>query len=462
MCIKRFFSSLFLSISLILFVNTSMAQQTTGPVTTKPVLAITHWQTASGIPVYFVQASQLPMLDLQVIFTAGSGQDGKNGGLAQLTNNLLNEGAGAFSAEQIAQQFDRVGAIFSASINRDLATVGLRSLTDPNFLNPALTTFTRVLTSPSFSDTSFNLVKKQILIQLEQDRQDPSTIAKKAFMKALYGNHPYSHALSGDTASINAINLTDVKQFYQQFYVQKNALIAMVGDLTPAQAHTIAEQVTKALPMGNAAAPLSPAAAATKALTQHIEFPSQQTSILVGQVSIAPQDPDLFPLMVGNYTLGGAPLVSILFNQVREARGLAYQAVSQFAPLAANGPFLMLLQTRNEQATNALNLSQQLLRNFVSQGPTAEQLSAAKQNLIGSFPLSFTSNQDILNQLAFLAFYHLPLDYFDTYRQKLNNVTAEQVQKAFAKHIDLNALTTITVGKTSAASNAPEPHVAQQ
>lgn len=449
------FRSLF-AFSLFLFTCPSMAQQPN----TKPVLAINHWQTASGIPVYFIQASQLPMLDLQVVFAAGSARDGKNGGLAQLTSGLLNEGSAQFSAEQIAQQFDSVGAIFNAAINRDMATVGVRSLTHPDYLTPALKTFTTVLTAPSFPEESFNRVKKQLLIQLEQDRQNPSTLAKKEFLKALYGDHPYSHGLYGDTTTVNALTLDEVKQFYQQFYVQKNALIAMVGDVTLAHAHAIAEQVSQALPIGSAAAPLPLALVANKPLTHHLDFPSQQTSILLGQVGITPQDPDSFPLLLGNYILGGGPLVSILFNEVREARGLAYHASSQFVPLAAKGPFLIFLQTRNEQATTALALSQQLLRDFVKKGPTPQQLSAAKQNIIGGFPLNFISNEEILSQIVFLAFYHLPLNYFDTYRQKINAVTAEQIQKAFMQRIHLNALTTITVGKTPVKTTSAEHHAA--
>lgn len=413
----------------------------------KPVLAIQHWQTPQGTDVYFVPTQQLPILDIQVMFNAGAARDVNQFGVANFTNALLDEGAGALTADQVAEQFDKVGAVYSAAASRDLASVGLRSLTDPQFLEPALKTFVTVLTAPQFSPAAVERVRKQIISGIQEQQQMPAEIARNAFLHTLYGNQPYGHNTLGTLESITAIQREDLLHFYQNYYVAKNAQIIMVGDVSTEKAKAIAEQITHSLSMGQAAPVIADVTVApNKAAPQNISYPSQQTTALLGQISISPQDPDYIPLYVGNYTLGGDALLSELSLQVRSQQGWAYSIVSQFSPLQGKGPFLVFLQTRNTEAQHAIDLTQKILANFVQQGPTEQQLTAAKQNIIGSFPLGLTSNADILGQLAYMVFYHLPMDYLDTYRAKVNAVTAEQIREVFQRHINPDAMAVVTVG----------------
>jgi zinc protease len=149
---------------------------------------------------------------------------------------------------------------------------------------------------------------------------------------------------------------------------------------------------------------------------------------------------------VGNHILGGADFVSLLFQEIRERRGLAYSVGSDIVPMRAEGPYMMSLQTRNEKAQEAAGLMRTLLVRFVKEGPTAAQLAAAKKNITGGFPLRIDSNRNILSYVGMLGFYGLPLDYLDTFGERINAITIDDVRRAFARHIDPQRLVTVMVG----------------
>jgi zinc protease len=411
----------------------------------KPVLNIQHFTTKNGARVLFMQTNELPMVDIAVTFNAGSARDGNDLGIAQFTNAMLEEGTKTLTADQIASQFDAVGAKFGAAVNRDMAQVQLRTLTDAKFLDPAINTFALVISEPKFARSAFKRVQKQILSAIAQEQQQPLIIAKNTFYKELYGNSPYAHAILGTAESIKSLRPKDLQSFYKKYYVAKNANISIVGDLSLLQAENIVNRITNNLPQGQAAAKLNPAAV-TPVKVKHINFPSAQTNILIGQIGIARSDPDYFPLLVGNYILGQSPLTSKLFQEVRNKQGLAYSVGSAFVPLQVPGPFAIILQTRTAKADQAIKISQQTLMKFITQGPTQKLLQAAKQSIIGHFPLELASNGKILAYLNLIGFYNLPLNYLDTYRSKISAVTLKQIQQTFQNHIHPKKLTIITVG----------------
>jgi zinc protease len=416
----------------------------------QPLLAnpqIQQWQTSNGARVYFVAAPELPMIDIRVVFDAGSARDGKQPGLALFTSAMLEEGAAGLNADTIASRFEDLGAQFSAGAYRDMATVGLRSLSKKAILKPALKTFIQVLSKPDFPTKALARVRKQMLTGLQQEEQQPESIAEKAFYKALYGDHPYAIPSDGTIKSVKAMQKKDLRDFYQRYYVAHNAVIAIVGALDEAEAKRLAEEVTAGLHAGKVAADLPQPAVLKQAKTQHIEYPSSQTHILMGQPGIARGDKDYFPLYVGNHILGGGGFGSRLTTEVREKRGLSYSVYSYFAPMHAAGPFVLGLQTRNDSADKALKVLRDTLVKFRSEGPTAKELDAAKKNITGGFPLKVDSNSDILGYIAMIGFYGLPLDYLDRFNARIEAVTAEQIRDAFQRRVDPAHMVTITVGK---------------
>lgn len=414
----------------------------------KSVLNIERWQTNHGAKVYFVQTPEIPMIQINVVFNAGSSRDNNQAGLSQFTNGLLNEGTKDLTATQIAEQFDKVGAEYSANVDKDMATVSLQSLTESQYLTPALNTFTEVLTTPIFSDDAIARVRNQILSAIQSQKQSPKSTAINLFYQNVFKNTPYQFPTNGTAETIQAIKKEDLINFYKKYYVTQNALITIVGAIDAKQAHLIAEQITRNLPVGQAATSLP---LLNKTNTQDtaikVNFPSEQTTILTGQIGINYQNPYFFPLYVGNYILGGTAFSSRLFNEVREKQGLTYNVNSIFKPLAANGPFVIMLQTRNSESQKSVDVVTKVLNEFIQQGPTEAELVRTKKQIINEFPLSLAGNDAISNYLIMLGFYQLPKDYLDTYRDKVNQVTASQIKEAFQKTIHPNGLTTILVGK---------------
>ncbi len=410
------------------------------------VPAIESWRTANGVPVYFIPARELPMVDAQILFNAGSIRDGERPGLAKLTNALLEEGAGDWSADQIADRLDRVGARFSAGSRRDSAWISLRGLVDPRYLQPAVETVARLLKDPAFAPDAVERVRQQMLTALQERAQSPGAIAQDAFFKALYGDHPYGSPPEGTTASVNAITRADIQSFQRRYYTAANAVVAIVGDLDRPGAEQLANALVGSLPIGEAAPPPPPVPPVPASQTIRVPHPSSQSHILIGQTGVSRADPDYYALYLGNHVLGGNGLVSQLSQEIREKRGLAYGAYSAFSPMRQAGPFLINLQTRNDQVDTALQVAQNTLREFTVNGPGAQALEEARQNITGGFALDLAGNGKLAGALGSIAFYGLPLDYLQNYIGTVNGITLAQVKTAWQRHVQPDKLITVIVG----------------
>ncbi|MGD8572443.1 MAG: pitrilysin family protein [Gammaproteobacteria bacterium] len=416
----------------------------------QPVAAainIQHWTTDNGARVYFVAAPELPMVDLQVTFNAGAARDtdGK-AGAALLTNAMLPEGAGKLSAEQISERFDELGARFGSDSERDMSTYTLRSLSEEDVLTPALETLATVLGEPTFPRDAFERERKRLLIGIEQRKQSPGALADEAFYEAVFQDHPYGTMPSGYEETVKSLTVADLKAFYDRYFVASNATIAIVGNLDRAKAEQVANRAVAKLKKGEPAPALPKVDALEKAAEVKVAHPSSQTHILLGQPGMHRGDPDYYALYVGNHILGGSGLVARLSNEIREKRGLAYSTYSYFLPMRKDGPFEIGLQTRNDQAEEALKVVRETVKDFITNGPTEEELTASKKNITGGFPLRISSNKKILGYIGMIGFYQLPLDYLDTFNDKVQALTVADIQDAFKRRVHPDKMVTIMVG----------------
>lgn len=418
--------------------------------TAQALPVIQQWQTGNGAQVYFVAAPELPMADIRIAFDAGSARDGQHWGLAGMTSGMLGEGVDdgttRLDSDAIAERFDAIGADFSTGADRDMASLSLRSLTREPLFDQALETLALVLNAPNFPAADFERLRKQSLIGLRYEEQSPATLASKAFYRALYGDHPYAHPGNGTAETIAALEREALLAFYRRYYVARNAVVAIVGDLNRQQAEAVAERLVGRLPAGAPPAPLPQVAPLTEAQRISRNHPSKQTHILVGQPGNYRGDPDYFPLYVGNHVLGGSGLNSRIIDEIREQRGLAYSAYSYFSPLRVHGPFTLGLQTKNSSRDEALKVLQETLQRFVAEGPSEEELTASKANITGGFPLNIDSNKDILGYLMMIGFYQQPLDYLESFTTQVEAVTRAQIRDAFQRRIDASKMVTVTVG----------------
>jgi zinc protease len=407
---------------------------------------IQHWRTDNGARVYFVAAPELPMVDVRIVFDAGAARDEDAPGLAILTNGLLAEGAAGLSANQIAEHFAAIGARFSNSAQRDMAVLSLRTLSEKKIFDEAVDMLAKILAQPDFPKNAFERERSRLLATLKRHKQSPETIADEAFYDAVYGDHPYHTPPTGTEIGIQSLDVAKLRAFYERYYVGSNAVVAIVGDLDRAGAEQLAKTLLDKLPEGQPAADLPVTSDLDEAREIRIEHPSAQTHILVGQAGMKRGDPDYFPLYVGNHILGGSGLVARLSNEIREKRGLAYSAYSYFAPMRQKGPYTFGVQTRNASAQESLDVLRETLRKFVAEGPTSAELEASKKNITGGFPLRISSNKKIIDYIAMIGFYQLPLDYLDTFNQQVQAVSVEDIKQIFQSRVYPDKMVTVLVG----------------
>jgi zinc protease len=404
---------------------------------------IQHWTAPTGAQVYFVETHVLPILDVQIDFAAGAAfvPAGKSG-LAGLTHGLLETGAGDLGEEQIADRLADIAARLGGGVDSDRASVSLRTLTSSPQREAALDLFRTVLSAPTFPQTVLEREKGRSIASIQEEDTQPEAVATKRFAAAIYPGHPYG--VSPTVESVSAVTREDLVSFHRQHYGAKGAVVSIIGDVTRAEAEAIAQRLTEALPAGGGNL-VPPAVTKPSRGTVKVPHPAAQSHVFIGSPAIRRSDADYFPLLVGNYTLGGGGFVSRLLKEVREKRGYAYSVYSYFAPRKLEGPFEINLQTKREQVGDALKVVDEVLTDYMAKGPTPKELASAKKNMVDGLALRLDSNAKLLGYVSTIGFYGLPLTYLDDFPAKVNAVTAEQVKAAFARHVKPENLVTVIV-----------------
>lgn len=412
------------------------------------ILPIQTWQTPAGARVLFVENRSLPMLDVSIDFPAGSAFDAADkAGRAALTQQLLRMGAGGMNESEIARRLADVGAQLGGRFDFDRAGVSLRTLSSGRERDAALDVLARIVKQPEFPRSVFERERERTIAGLQDADTRPDVIARLAFNRALFRDHPYGIRVSGEVDTLKLLSNTDLEVFYRSRYVAERTIVAIIGDVSRAEAERIGRQLTDGLPSaGTKPAELPAVAELERAVFSRLDHPASQSHILVGAPAIDRSHPDYFPLFVGNHVLGGGGFSSRLTDEVRQKRGLAYSVYSLFVPLVREGPFQIGLQTQGDQATEALDVVMKTLKTFLADGPTEGELAQAKDNIVGGFPLRIDSNRKILEYLATIGFYNLPLTYLDDFVKCVDNVTIADVRAAFARNISAERLVTVIVG----------------
>jgi zinc protease len=419
-------------------------------------IPIQKWVQPSGASVYLVESPAIAMLDVQIDFDAGSRRDpASKAGLASVTASLAGKGImarnglPALDENALGEAWADLGAQFDASAGSDRMSFSLRTLTDPELLAKAVALAARQMAEPSFPDAVWLRDRQKIIANLKESYTQPGSVASRAFTRAVYGNHPYGFEVT--EASVANISTQDMRVFYNSSVAVCRARISMVGAVTRAQADAIAQQLLARLPQVACAslpplAPVTEVEALAKPQQQNIAFDAAQAQVLMGQPGYKRNDPDYFALLVGNYILGGGGFVSRLQNEVREKRGLTYGAYSYFQPGLHAGAFTMSLQTRPDQAAQALDVARTVVQDFVAKGPTEEELKAAKDNLVGGFALLIDSNRKLLGNVSSIAWNDLPLNYLDTWTEQVSKVTTQDIKTAIAAKLQPDKMVTVVLG----------------
>lgn len=416
-------------------------------------IPIEHWTHASGARVYLVQSPTIPMLDVQVDFDGGSRRDPDGrAGLAGATASMVSAGTAAqpglpaLDENGLSGAWVDLGGQLGVSAGSERFSVSLRTLTDPALLERAVALAARQLATPAWPDAVWQRERERWLASLREAETRPGTLAGRAFSQAVYRDHPYGQEVTA--ATLGRITVEDMRRFYRRHVAACRAQVVLVGAVERATAERIVDRFMTALaPHG--CEPLSPVpeiAPLAQAVERQIPFEAAQAQVLIGQPGHRRNDPDFFPLLVGNYILGGGGFVSRLTTEVREKRGLSYSAYSYFAPGLHAGAFQAGLSTRPDQAAQAVAVAREVIRRFVVDGPTEAELQAAKDYLVNSFALRFDSNRKLLDNVANIAWNRLPLDYLDTWTDRVEAVTVADIRRAFSRVLQPDRMVTVVVG----------------
>ncbi|MBP5956195.1 insulinase family protein [Pseudomonas anatoliensis] len=426
-----------------------------GKVPSSRTLDVQTWNTVEGAKVMFLAAPELPMFDLKLTFAAGSSRDGDAGGLAILTNGLLNEGVADKDAGQIADVFESVGASFKNGVENDTAVASLRSLSALDKREPVLAMFAELTGKPTFPDDAVLHIKDQVLARVNYFKQNPDAQANAELLKRVYGNHPYTTSKYGTAQSVAAITRSQIKAFHEKAYAAGNAVIALVGDLSREDAEAIAAQVSSSLPKGPALTKIEQPVQ-HEASTVHLEFPTKQTILRLSQLGVERDDPDYAAVVMGNWILGSGP-GSRLTTEVRERRGLTYDVRSSLELLQVRGRFLIELKTRADVSEATLQLVKDVIASFLENGPTEKELAEVKRERTGRLLRSAASNASIVNKLAGIGFRNGSLSEDEDFIRQIQSLTVEQVKTAMNKHLSLDEMVIVTAGPTVPQKPLPAP-----
>jgi zinc protease len=348
---------------------------------------IQQWMTAESLDVYLVQQHDLPMVDIQLIFPAGSASDGDAYGLASLGASLIGEGTDDYEASEIARTFANTGAIFNSQLDRDRVIFSLRSVSDFEPLTRSFRLMIDLFAKVKIRSPDFNRARAAQLVEIQYNEVLPPYIASTLMFEQLYGKDPYGHPRLGTAETVQNIKLSQVASFYKKYYVPQNAVLVFVGDINDVAARQFAAQLSRAFPKAEQKMESFPKLDLREdESTRKQVMKSSQTQIQKGLLVMAENDPDRAALSVFNEILGGSA-ESRMMKIIRGEKGLAYGAYSYFNPYRRAGPFIMSVQTRAAEAKKVERVMNDLLVSLVKEGPTPEEFQAAKKRLLGQFSL---------------------------------------------------------------------------
>jgi zinc protease len=418
------------------------------------ILPIEKLDSYKGAKAYLVQTKALPMVDIEVSIDAGDRYDpaGKSG-LADMVAGLMNFGVkgskGALSEAQIADEIADLGANINLSVGGERAILRIRSLSRKDLRDRAVELAAAMLSAPTYDPKIVEREKQRTITSLLEAETKPEFVLERRFKKAVYGSYPLAN--SPTVKSVGAVNVYDLREFHRQFFRSDRMIVSIVGDVDNAQANEIVQTLLKQIPQSGQAISKLPELERSpiEPLAQReiqISFDSQQAHIAMGMTAVARNNPDYFPLLVGNYILGGGGFVSRLMSEVREKRGLAYSVFSYFAPGKESGIFQAGLQTKNDQAALALDVMSSTMAQFIADGPTPSELLAAKSNLVNGYPLRIDNNRKLLDNVSSIAWNDLPLDTMDIWTKQVEAVSLEQVRVAFQKYLAMDRMKIVVLG----------------
>jgi zinc protease len=412
-------------------------------------------KSPGGITAWLVEDHSLPVVTLDLNFRGGAALDpaGK-AGLATLTADLLDEGAGELDSQAFQSRLEDLAASLEFSAAEDGIGASLRT-TAANFA-PALDLLRLSLTAPRFDESAVARVRGQLLAELAHDAHQPRYIAGRLWWHNALDDHPYARPVQGTPESVARIAIADMRALVHDRFAKDALLIGVVGDVTPEALKDLLDKTFGDLPAHAAEAKVPDAVAAAKNPLLLAKLPIPQSVVIFGQPGIKRDDPDWYAAYLVNHILGGGGFASRLTEEVREKRGLAYSVATTLEPLKHSGLILGTVATENSRVRQSIDIIRAEWRRMREAGPTAKELADAKTYLTGSFPLSLDSTGRIAGTLVAIQRDGLGIDYLDRRNALIDAVTLEDAKRVAHRLLDPDKLSFVVVGAPPSLPGARE------
>ncbi len=419
---------------------------TPGPPPALKLPAIQTRTLSNGLPVWIAELHKVPVVHATLVVSSGAGADPRGKfGIASLTAEMLDEGAGNRNALEIADAVDYLGASLSTSSSSDASFVDLH--VPVARLGDALPIMADVALRPTFPEGELQRVRAELLTSFLQAEDDPASLIRFAFPRLVYGaQHRYGTMTFGTAAAVKAFAVADFRQFHAQQYVPSNAALIVTGDVTAA---SVVARLESAFGQWKAAtSPRTTIPAAAQLTTRQIYLVDKpgaaQSQIRIGWVGVPRSTPDYFALRVLNTILGGS-FTSRLNQNLREEHGYAYGATSTFDMRGAAGPFYAAAGVQTDKTAEALTEFFKELDNIRTPIPAGE-IEKAKNYLALQMPRNFETTESLAGSLAQMFVYHLPADYYATYTGRVRAITPADVQRVAERYIQPDKFAVVIVG----------------
>lgn len=399
----------------------------------------------NGLKVIVFEDKRLPLVSYRLGFKTGTIYDPKDAnGLTSAMTALLNEGTKTRTSQQLAEEIERLGASVSASAGEDNTIVAASALS--MYGADVLKLMADVVLNPTFPESELALYKKNTIENLKYQRSQPSFLADEQISKAIYGTHPYS-IVSQTPAEIEKITREKLAAYHQKIFTPNNATLIVVGDVSR---EDLLKQITANFgdwKKGTIEAMKfdAPPTRSATTLTVVDRPGSLQSNIVIANLAIDRSNPDYFPVLVMNQVLG-AGASSRLFMNLREAKGYTYGAYSSFDTKRLAGNFQANAEVRTPVTGNSLKEFFYELNRIRNEKSTEKELKDAKSYLSGVFPLRAETQEGLTNLLVSQQLNDLPADYLQTYRDKVNAVTLDDVERVAKKYISPDKIAIVIVG----------------
>ncbi len=401
----------------------------------------------NGLRVLLMEARNVPMVVMRLTVPAGSRLDPKGkGGTASMLASVLEDHTKKHNFVSWADFLDAQAIRLGAGADRDSLSISMTALKEA--LPEGVHALTEAALMPGWNEKRFLFLKTDAISAAKKSLEEPDVRAAQSTTRMLYPRHGYGHRPGGSVDSLERIDLADLRSMYHRQFKPQGAVLAVSGDITMKE---LLRQIRPLL-AGWEGAPEKSLRDITKPASvpggekRHVTMATRQMTVQLSRLGPSRYAPDFFTDMLLNHILGGGGFSSRLMNEVREKRGLVYGVYSYFMPLATSGPFVITLQTRADQAGQALKVVRDVMRRMHDGHISQQQLTAAKENLTGGFALRMDSDAKRVRLMSMIGFYGLPLDYLQVWKRHINAVTLAEVKAAAARFLTPADWDTVQVG----------------